>query len=70
MTSKISKFFKSGKWSEKIPEDGDTAVNDGPINIGEPFNVVRNYHVNWDLGKQEFIGLPPAWKNLLDANIS
>lgn len=71
MTSKISKFFKT-KRSEKISDGGDTAgAAAAPLSIGEPFNVVRNYHVGFDKSKGEFVGLPPAWRDLLDtSNIS
>lgn len=65
MTSKISKFFKGGKRSEKISDGGDNGGASGPLNIGEPFNVVRNYHVNFDKSKGELVGLPPAWQDLL-----
>lgn len=69
MTSKISKFFKSGKRSEKISDGGDDSH--AALTIGEPFNVVRNYHVNFDKSKGEFVGLPPSWTNLLQSsNIS
>ena len=72
MTSKISKFFKGGKSrSEKISDSGDNGAAAGPISIGEPFNVVRNYHVNFDKDKNELTGLPPAWQELLlRSNIS
>lgn len=71
MTSKISKFFKASKRSEKISDGGDNGGGAGPMNIGEPFNVVRNYHVNFDKSKGELVGMPPAWQDLLlRANIT
>ena len=66
MTSKLTKFFKGGKRSEKISDSGDNGAAAAPMSIGEPFNVVRNYHVNFDKSKGEFVGLPPAWTDLLE----
>ncbi|XP_076469241.1 serine/threonine-protein kinase PAK 2-like [Babylonia areolata] len=67
MTSKISKFFKT-KRSEKISQTEDNGAGAASLSIGEPFNVVRNYHVNFDKGTGEFVGLPPSWRNLLDTS--
>lgn len=64
--SKLAKLFKGGKRSEKISDSGDSGAAVAPMSIGEPFNVVRNYHVNFDKAKGEFVGLPPSWNDLLE----
>lgn len=70
MTSKIGKLFGRGKRTEKISDSGEDN-GAATMSIGEPFNVVRNYHVNFDKSKGEFVGLPPSWKDLLaTSNIS
>ena len=71
MTSRLKGLFKGRKGSEKLSDGGDNGAAAGSMTIGEPFNVVRNYHVNFDRDKGELVGLPPAWQDLLvRANIS
>ena len=66
MTSKFTKLFTRNKRSEKISDSGDNGAGAASMSIGEPFNVVRNYHVNFDKNRGEFVGLPPSWRDLLD----
>ena len=54
-------FFTKKKNKKSDSGDGDG----GSLSIGMPFNVVRNYHVNFDSAKGEFCGLPPSWNQLL-----
>ncbi|PVD24940.1 hypothetical protein C0Q70_15434 [Pomacea canaliculata] len=50
MTSKLSKLFKPSKRADKMSDGGEEAEG-ANMTIGEPFNVVRNYHVNFDREK-------------------
>lgn len=67
MTSKLSKLFKPSKRADKMSDGGEEAEG-ANMTIGEPFNVVRNYHVNFDREKGCFVGLPPSWTDLLKSS--
>ncbi|XP_046544539.1 serine/threonine-protein kinase PAK 3-like [Haliotis rubra] len=59
-------FFTKKKKNKASESDAE-----GAMSIGTPFNVVRNYHVNFDSSNGKFVGLPPAWSQLLkDSNLT
>ncbi|XP_071083467.1 serine/threonine-protein kinase PAK 1-like [Haliotis cracherodii] len=58
-------------FTKKKNKKGSESDAEGAMSIGTPFNVVRNYHVNFDSSNGEFVGLPPAWAQLLkDSNLT